>query len=258
MTNKIEITRELAEHLLHCGRTSSFITPNMTAELRALLATPVVERQPKGAILRFREYVGKGQGGRDLWHDWTEWSTGTVEYAKSKLEQVKDLTNVQFEAEWLYTAPPELAELQATIARLTAENERLKGGQGEPAYWADDFGNTIGAKHRAHNLSLGGAPAMVVERFVVPLYASQPAPVSVVDEQQAFANWTHQVIAEVNHNGAIQRVQRRDHMSFSDEKVALDAWSARACLDKVKELNRIHLTDLEPAQRLALARGEKL
>ncbi|MFL1477812.1 hypothetical protein [Pseudomonas grimontii] len=75
--------------------------------LRALLDAPVVERrEPKGAILRFREYVGNGQGGRDLWHDWTEWSTGTVEYAKSKLDQVKDLTNVQFEVEWLYAEQP--------------------------------------------------------------------------------------------------------------------------------------------------------
>ncbi|WP_315336296.1 hypothetical protein [Pseudomonas grimontii] len=75
--------------------------------LRALLDAPVVERrEPKGAILRFREYVGKGQDGRDLWHDWTEWSTGTVEYAKSKLDQVKDLTNVQFEVEWLYAEQP--------------------------------------------------------------------------------------------------------------------------------------------------------
>lgn len=40
----------------------------------------------------------------------------------------------------LFTAPPELAELQATIARLTAENERLKA---KPVcvYW-DEVGST--------------------------------------------------------------------------------------------------------------------
>lgn len=48
MNNKIEISRELAKNLLHCGATSSFITPSMTGELRAILAAPVVERQPIG------------------------------------------------------------------------------------------------------------------------------------------------------------------------------------------------------------------
>lgn len=38
-------------------------------------------------------------------------------------------TLANYHVRTLYTAPPELAELQATIARLTAENERLKGGQ---------------------------------------------------------------------------------------------------------------------------------
>lgn len=46
MTNQtITMSRELAENLLHCGVTISFITPSMTAELRKILAAPVVERQ---------------------------------------------------------------------------------------------------------------------------------------------------------------------------------------------------------------------
>jgi len=112
MSGKIDISRELAGLLLRALNGGDNQLTGMEhgvafRELRALLADPVVERQePKGAILRFREYVGKGQGGRDLWHDWTEWSTGTVEYAKSKLDQVKDLTHIQFEVEWLYTSPP--------------------------------------------------------------------------------------------------------------------------------------------------------
>ena len=117
------VSRELLQNLLHCGDTASTITPYVTARIRELLDAPAVERQPKGAILRFREYVGKGQGGRDLWHDWAEWSTGTVEYAKSKLDQVKDLTHIQFEVEWLYSDTPEVAALQSTIAQL---QERIK------------------------------------------------------------------------------------------------------------------------------------
>lgn len=71
------------------------------------------------------------------------------------------------------------------------------------------------------------------------LYTSPPAPVAViVDETQAFADWMHQVVAEVKHNGGVNKIQRKDMMSLAEEKSAHDAWQARACLDKVKEMNR--------------------
>jgi hypothetical protein len=142
MSSKIEVSRELIERVLANDPAAE---RDAMLELRALLtrtvcskgilcgdvtceckgngvfdkeAAPVVERQPKGALVRYREYVGQGQGGRELWHDWTEWTHESVGYAQSKIEQTSDLTSIQFEVEWLYTAPPELAELQATIANL--------------------------------------------------------------------------------------------------------------------------------------------
>ena len=80
------------------------------------------------------------------------------------------------------SAPPELAELQATIAQQAAEIERLKGGKGEASHFADEYNNTITAEHKAHNVKCGGAPRAAVERYKTPLYASQPASVSVVSE----------------------------------------------------------------------------
>ena len=71
-----------------------------------------------------------------------------------------------------------------------------------------------------------------------PLYKSPPAPVSVVrDEQQEFANWMHEVV-QFEHAGITRKIQRRDIMDLKDEKAAWEAWQARACLDKVKELNQ--------------------
>lgn len=67
--------------------------------------------------------------------------------------------------------------------------------------------------------------------IVQSLYDSPPAPVAVVvlDEQQAFADWTHEVVGMQG----LAKVQRRDLMSVDDEKLALEAWQARANLDKV-------------------------
>lgn len=69
----------------------------------------------------------------------------------------------------------ELAELQATIARLTAENERLKGGQGEPVLW---FRPLIGAECNPNGQTYSVIFCEVPGH--TPLYASPSAPVQVV------------------------------------------------------------------------------
>lgn len=92
------------------------------AKVEAERAAPVVERQePKGALIRSREYVGIGQGGRELWHDWTEWLHTTVAHAQSKIEQTKDLSSIQFEVEWLYTSPPAPVAVVLPARRDTPE-----------------------------------------------------------------------------------------------------------------------------------------
>ena len=109
MTNTLTISREQIEAVAKEMDRLGYGHHEHHAEsiLHAIIAAPVVERQePKGALIRSREYVGIGQGGRELWHDWTEWVNTTVAHAQSKIEQTKDLSSIQFEVEWLYTSPP--------------------------------------------------------------------------------------------------------------------------------------------------------
>ena len=140
MSSKIELSREMAENLLHCGDTASTITPFITAELRALLAAPVVERQlvEEGLLNAFSEYARQFTFKNHpalpaMFPTGYRWFKAGYELG--------------------HAAPPELAELQATIAnlesklnrainldferretiaRLTAENERLKGASCGP------------------------------------------------------------------------------------------------------------------------------
>ena len=93
----------------------------LARELNAILAAPVVQRQPDA---------------------WRYAISGMWEWCADRDHAVRELASfhagdsadelAELEAEGLhvpqalYVAPPELAELQATIARLTAENERLK------------------------------------------------------------------------------------------------------------------------------------
>lgn len=96
MSSKIEVSRELADRLTS---KASCIRREAMKELRILLAAPVVERQDHVAEVE-REFDN---------------DCGHVHL----LQDLPDGTK-------LYAAPPELAELQATIARLKAENERLQ------------------------------------------------------------------------------------------------------------------------------------
>ena len=105
-------------------------------QLRSILAAPVVERQPVELLQVVREAM------EGCYRD------GKSDFRCSKNERIEETLQAIRE----HTAPPELAELQATIDhlrndlegtrllsadqllkinRLTAEIERLKGGQGE-------------------------------------------------------------------------------------------------------------------------------
>jgi cobalamin-dependent methionine synthase I len=192
-------------------------------ELKALLAAPVVERQPVAIV------------------------TG------SSVQWLPGAGSVKDRAE-LYAATPELAELQATVARLTAENERLarvehqsrealqvanqntkqviadrpmhrvrlKGGQGEPIYQVMYRGDGGGGWCDADKESFDMKVPHPKHWKVRIVYTSQPAPVSVVlDEGVEFEKWWCRT--PVLRKGKLQ--------------IAQEAWEARACLDKVKELN---------------------
>lgn len=185
------------------------------------------------------------------------------------------------EASELYRAPPELAELQAkidsqsksfgeaqviehkkwadhcdelqaTIARLTAENERLKtacskefesvqqlsaeverlkGGQGEPfGYWL--YPKNLPLHGRFSKPDPDMQSAAVVEAFdITPLYTSQPTPVSVVLPELP-VDWRTRFEEDQDSN-------EDGIASFSPDSYMQDEINElRACLGKVKELNK--------------------
>jgi hypothetical protein len=164
------------------------------------------------------------------------------------------------------TAPPELAELQAAIARLkdevgsakgeydrsankvarlvaendrlekeatgqyamrldlAAEIERLKGGQGEPALWFKRLhGAECKSDGRTYDVMFCAMPGYT------PLFASQPAPVSVIDPVLGSTPEDHmrELLEKVVNPGSYPQDVLHDQI-----RATLDR------LDKVKELNQ--------------------
>ena len=212
MSSKINgVPRELLERLQSQTELS-----NDWDEVQALLATPVVERQPIPVV---------GMLIKGLVHNFKDETLVALNGALVP------------EASELYRAPPELAELQATIARLTAENERLKsdaspiseleilraankqleefhdkvveerlkGGQGEAVAW-----KTGQCLWESRDAARRHAEPHGLE--IEPLHASQPAPVAVV-------------------------LPSRRAVSPSSREQAMCANTWNACLDEVTRLN---------------------
>jgi hypothetical protein len=88
----------------------------LAGKIEQIFAAPVVERQPVAWM--YLERSEDGYEYRPLFSH-QKWLV---------------LPDGFYEESPLYTDPPELAELQATIARLTAENERLKSESFESLY----------------------------------------------------------------------------------------------------------------------------
>lgn len=218
MTGTIEVPRDLLSAALD-------LSTKARKELRALLAAPVVDRQPFGF---WRVPIGCPLQG--MFVAWTDESAGHIASASDV-----------FDFRLLYDAPPELAELQATVARLTAEKERLndgnakhwkvvcdqreeierlKGGQGEPVAWryqshAGGLWYLSSSEHNARTFQ-GNGEVGAVE----PLYTSQPAPVAVALPERKHAD-----------DYAIR-------LGSGSGAAALAASEWNACLDKVKEMNQ--------------------
>lgn len=190
----------------------------------------VVEHQPY-PIYQVR-YLGDG-------------GAGWMDIEKHELDQLK--SRKDYHTRTVFDAPPELAELQAELPRykslfdqaqktidrvndlhqkkmastfkeLTAEIERLKGGQGEPvAYTSESALRMARECHEYDGCSKLRARTEKSDHMNIALYTSQPAPVSVVMPER---------------------------MSIEDDaaepkSIAYDVAAGwNACLDKVKELNQ--------------------
>lgn len=141
----------------------------------------------------------------------------------------------------------ELAELQATIARLTAENEavkfnldktdkrylaavaeieRLKGWQGEPAAWANASDLSAIANGALWSGTLWGRKNHPIYEARRPLYTSQPAPVSVVLPSADDLRYL------------ISRAARSADLISGANYYTAAELAAEALIDKVKELNQ--------------------
>jgi len=232
MSSKIEVDRDAllaaANQLSNWGKTV------MAAPLWEVLAAPVVERQPDA--FRFKWDYDHGNG----------WSRGAIRYVETMEEVEHEDKSTWREITALYTAPPELAELQAptngalikdlteVIAQQAAEIERLKGGQGEIAGYASPTSRGYGSwlfpteqSAKSHmQTALSGGP---MKADIIPLYTSPPAPVSVLlDEREEFER---NYLAEALERDGDEYVRMAVRMAW-------EGWQARACLDKVKELNQ--------------------
>lgn len=223
-------------------------------------AAPVVERQPVPVMKLEAERLLCGDG---------EYA---VSFVKSGWLDECRKTGGSF---LLYTAPPELAELQAAVARLTAENERLtgmlaewdrsklgrallenhelkaeierlKGGQGEAVAWIKpDVLATLRKDECCY--AFGGQNP---KGTLVPLYTSQPAPVSVV-LPEGYMIVERSIWTEEQAESAAKCIALLKNVpGMTDRDLALAAMDAGqckapditladlACLDKVKELNQ--------------------
>jgi hypothetical protein len=199
MSSKISIDRGLLAEVEIALRQTG-VDVSLSADLRKILAEPVIEVPPVSEdidLLNIRI---------------SQLTVALDQSSKAQLENYHMATRA-----WT-----ELAELQATIEQLTAENERLKDGQGEAVAWMA--------------LNRDGFPEKCLksdpEGF--PVYRSQPAPVSAINENAAFEDWRKEQIASLVRMGYPDAAK-----AFRDlGSIQWAGWQARACLDKVKEQNQ--------------------
>jgi hypothetical protein len=155
-------------------------------------AAPAVERQPDAIIEGCMTPVG---------------ITHAI-YASTV--SLKDKEQVR-----LYRAPPELAELQATIAQQAAEIERLKGGQGEPvAYMRNEV-----TPDNLVKCTFTCPGAFGVYRHPAPVSVVLPLKWSEVCDPNEDCRYTH-VSAETPFG--VYSIEWKAHKQFDDRTLFLD------------------------------------
>ena len=257
MSSKIEdLVANLAEQYEETARGPSpgWIGAEVVAkQLRSILAAPVVERQPFAYYFRFAGYVTADgpQGWRTeieiekpaeflfadgRVQDFTPLYTATPELAElqAKNEQLGEAHRVaqkQLGDRWAY-----IKELQASIARLTAENDRLQMMFDEET---DRVEIAVGLQQKA----IKGRDKYAAE--IERLKAGQGEPVS----KQEAATLIASHLAPGRSEGHVAEVASAI-LALVSEPVSVVVLPVRmigdtascigwnACLDKVKELNQ--------------------
>ena len=226
MSNKIEVERNTLIRAMNIEDVEDRF--KAIHELRGLLAAPVVERPPDAwATLQagwkdedrtvMTDPVEAEEYHRAC-YDLTPLFTAPPELAElqAQLESIgEDVGQLRSELE---DAEQERAELQATIAQQAAEIKRLKGGQGEPrAYrW-----RIIGSKEWALSTSY---PPVGDQFEIVPLYTSQPAPVAVVlskDLRAQYETWADAMGYDISRN------EHGDYAGIVEDSM-WSGWQAKA------------------------------
>lgn len=213
MSRELESIRKLAE--LACGTSKDspeykrFLAAMNPTLLLDLTAAPVVERKSDPV----------GQWSDD---DGVSWCDGNERSLQSARES-------GWKTRTLYSATPELAELQATIARLTAEvtewKDTVKFNEG---CWSEERGTMIDKLQtaRAEIERLKGGPVFYIGEPLRNSVAETPAPVEVV------------LPSSQEMHVLISKAARQADLTPGANYFTASEFAAIAIIDKVKELNQ--------------------
>lgn len=279
------VSRELLERLWRGAVTMGW---GSAQQLQDLLQAPVVERQHDCCANCMRprmEHCGENcpAPNTSVWHAWDyDFAPGTeatpeVAALQPTIAQLEDKLNKAIDLDF---------QRRETIEQLQARVQELESGRGEVVYQVSDG---VSGWHDVERLKFTACQLDPEEYECRMLFTAPPAPVAVAVEKyddvllpflslmraELHANahkgdrpgWLQMdrktaVLEVFYHLGKLHQAVHRD------EKAAIKEYAADvanmcmmlldvcACLDATAALNTIHVGELGPAQRLALARGE--
>lgn len=217
----------------------------MRAEICTTLAAPVVERQPvddeqwwadtpdgDSALVTRVGALTEWQRGRDGMRDERDAAQAAVAAMQSTIAQLEDKLTKALNLDF---------QRRQEIERLQARVQELESGRGEPVAWLAEAVGPDGTAYRRTSSTTqitmrdakyawGEGVVSKYEIKIQPLFTAPPAPVAVVLPERKPVAAT-----------CVTRDRR-------------EGWNA--CLDATAALNTINVGELDPAQRLALARSE--
>ncbi|WLG49170.1 hypothetical protein [Pseudomonas sp. FP1742] len=185
MTNKLEISRELAERLeralsqvgVQDHLCDYALVSDVKKELRTLLAAPVVERQEPVAVKTSKICDLRPGCGFDAdgWARLSALPDGTKLYAEPVPPLIQTLH-----------ANGDRIAMEATIAQQAQRIADLERGRGDAPFYisVEDWNTLVRGDVEIANVRTSRTKRSI---FTEPLYAEQPAPVAVVSLRN-FAN----------------------------------------------------------------------